>query len=181
MISVIKNLQPALIVIMNNSRSIKSINEKSQTNHAINYCNGSKLNVASSTCKLSSFDGKSITYVRTPYTVKNFKPHVSIQRSDSPAKLPVNMSSLIPYIKKGYALRTERSIMYKTPQKTGNKKQSTNKNSEFHSRNLSCIRQHLFSRDSIEQHNNLDLSNESFDLTNILEKITGLSSSLKSN
>ncbi|KAF7995067.1 hypothetical protein HCN44_004539 [Aphidius gifuensis] len=179
LISVIKNLQPALIILMNNSHSIKSINEKSQS-HAINYCNGSRLNVGSSICKLP-FDGKSITYVRTPYTVKNFKPHVSIQRGDSPAKLPVNMSSLIPYIKKGYTLRNERSIMYKTPQKTGNKKQqSTNKNSEFNSRNLSCIRQHLFSRDSIDQHDSLDLSNESFDLTNILEKITGLSSSLNS-
>lgn len=60
------------------------------------------------------------------------------------------------------------------------KKKQIKKNSEFNSRNYSCIRQHLFSRDSIEQHNSLDLSNESFDLTNILEKITGLSSSLDS-
>lgn len=178
LLNVVKTLQPALAIVMNNLRSMMSISSKSRVNNL----RESKVNFPSSINDLPA-DEKSITYVRTPYTVKSFKSPVSIQPANSQPKSPRNMSCLIPYIEKGRVMRTERSIMYKTPRNTEKKKltQQSVEKREFNSRNLACVRQHLFSRDSFLSQSELNLSKESLDLTNILDKITGLSHSSSLN
>lgn len=75
--------------------------------------------------------------------------------------------------------------MYRTPktQKKGendeNKNTESNKNANILKRDLSCVRQHLFSRDSFES-SDLDLSSESWNLTGILEKLSRMSGSFTS-
>lgn len=60
--------------------------------------------------------------------------------------------------------------MYNTPHKNKNTAESTIIN-ETCSRNLSSIRQHLFSRDSFSIHTDFDIAEESMDLTgNIFER-----------
>jgi len=60
--------------------------------------------------------------------------------------------------------------MYNTPHKNKNITESVIKNN-MSLRNLSSIRQHLFSRDSFSIHADFDIAEESMDLTgNILEK-----------
>lgn len=95
---------------------------------------------------------------------------MSIQPANSTVQKPSNLSYLIPYIKNGRTLRSEHSIMYNTPHKNKNKGEPAVKN-ETSFRNLSSIRQHLFSRDSISIHVDFDIAEETMDLTgNIFEK-----------
>lgn len=74
------------------------------------------------------------------------------------------LSYLIPYIKNGRTLRSEHSIMYNTPHKNKDTIEPIVK-SDISLRNLSSIRQHLFSRDSFKVHTNIDISEDSMDLT----------------
>lgn len=55
-------------------------------------------------------------------------------------------------------MRSEQSVMYKTPKRNDHK-------NELQIRNLSSVRQHLFSRDSFIRSDSIDLSAESLDLT----------------
>ena len=70
-------------------------------------------------------------------------------------------------------MRLEQSVMYKTPK--GAKANGEILTNELKLRNLSSVRQHLFSRDSFLNNGSIDLTAQSLDLTSILEKITGLS------
>lgn len=95
---------------------------------------------------------------------------MSIQPANSTVQKPLDLSYLIPYIKNGRTLRSEQSIMYNTPYRNKNILEPAVKN-EASPRNLSSIRQHLFSRDSFSVHGDFDIAEESMDLTgNILEK-----------
>ncbi|XP_078039263.1 spitting Image [Augochlora pura] len=168
-LNVVKRLHPALIAIMNNTSLMNSNygrNGKGQgdTIHDIN----SRL--ASTLCT-SSYDRrqKPVTYIRTPYTVSNYKSPLSIQTANSVCRKELNLSCLIPYIKKGREMRTERSVMYKTPHRNDTLDQST-KSAQLKTRNLSNVRQHLFSRDSINSQDDICLAEESINLTDILEK-----------
>ncbi|XP_043265845.1 uncharacterized protein LOC122405283 [Colletes gigas] len=168
-LNVVKRLHPALVAIMNNT-SLMS------TNYGKNG-KGQGDTVHDVSCRLaskiygSSYEQyqKSVTYIRTPYTVKNYKSPLSIQTANSVSRGQLNLSCLIPYIKKGREMRTERSVMYKTPRKTDLADQSTIDN-KLESRNLTNIREHLFSRDSISSHDDICLFEESMNLTDILEK-----------
>ena len=61
-------------------------------------------------------------------------------------------------------MRTERSVMYKTPNRNDSLNRSLT-DTKLKSRNLTSIRQHLFSRDSISSHDDICLSEESINLT----------------
>lgn len=61
-------------------------------------------------------------------------------------------------------MRTERSIMYKTPCRNDSVDQSLI-DGTFKLRNLTTIRQHLFSRDSISLQDDICLTEESMNLT----------------
>ncbi|XP_076295000.1 spitting Image [Lasioglossum baleicum] len=168
-LNVVKRLHPALVGIMNNTSLINSNygrNGKGQgdTIHDIN----SRL--ASTLC-VSSYDRrqKSVTYIRTPYTVSNYKSPLSIQSANSVCRTQSNLSCLIPYIKKGREMRTERSVMYKTPRRHDTVDRLS-RNAKPKTRNLSNVRQHLFSRDSISSQDDICLAEESINLTDILEK-----------
>lgn len=89
---------------------------------------------------------------------------MSIQPANSTVQKPSNLSYLIPYIKNGRTLRNEYSIMYNTPHKNKDAMEPVVKN-EISLRNLSSVRQHLFSRDSFTVHTNIDISEQSIDLT----------------
>lgn len=77
---------------------------------------------------------------------------------------PSDLSCLIPYIKSGRTLRNEHSIMYNTSHKNKNTTEPVVK-SDISFRNLSSIRQHLFSRDNFKVDTNIDMSEDSIDLT----------------
>lgn len=96
--------------------------------------------------------------------VKAYKSQVSIQSANSVMQKPSDLSCLIPYIKNGRILRNEHSIMYNTPHKNKNTTEPVVK-SDISLRNLSSIRQHLFSRDDFKVNTNIDISEESMDLT----------------
>nr|XP_033342954.1 uncharacterized protein LOC117230022 [Megalopta genalis]XP_033343018.1 uncharacterized protein LOC117230057 [Megalopta genalis] len=66
-------------------------------------------------------------------------------------------------------MRIERSVMYKTPHRNDSLDRST-KTAQLKTRNLSNVRQHLFSRDSISSQDDICLAEESINLTDILEK-----------
>lgn len=91
---------------------------------------------------------------------------MSIQPANSIGmQKPSDLSHLIPYIKSGRTLRSEHSIMYNTPHKNRNATEPDVK-SDVSLRNLSSVRQHLFSRNSFKvQILNIDISEESMDLT----------------
>ncbi|XP_015610441.1 uncharacterized protein LOC107275131 [Cephus cinctus] len=177
-LNVVKRLQPALITTMNNSILTNSSYGKAGMGQG-DTLNESRLSFPSSIFGLPR-DENSLTYIRTPYTVKSYKPPLSIQPANSLPRAPSNLSCLIPYIKRGRTMRTERSVMYKTPRKAENSEDTSMRN-ELKMRNLSSIRQHLFSRDSFISQDNLDLSVESIDLTSILDKVTSLSDTLNSS
>lgn len=61
-------------------------------------------------------------------------------------------------------MRTERSVMYKTPNRNDSLNRSLT-DTKLKPRNLTSIRQHLFSRDSISSHDDICLSEESINLT----------------
>lgn len=100
-------------------------------------------------------------------SVNNYKSPLSIQTANSVTRTQLNLSCLIPYIKKGREMRTERSVMYKTPRKIDCTDQSFT-NDKLKTRNLTNVRQHLFSRDSISSYDDICLSEESMNLTGIL-------------
>lgn len=104
--------------------------------------------------------------------VKTHKPQVSIQPANSTVQKPLDLSYLIPYIRNGRTLRSEQSIMYNTPHRNKNISEPAVKN-ETSPRNLSSVRQHLFSRDSFSIHVDFDIVEESMDLTGNILKKTG--------
>lgn len=100
------------------------------------------------------------------FSVSNYKSPLSIQTPNGVCRKQLHLSCLIPYIKKGREMRTERSVMYKTPHKDNvSSIGRASKNSKLKTRNLSNIRQHLFSRDSISSQDDIFLSGESINLT----------------
>ncbi|XP_043282915.1 uncharacterized protein [Venturia canescens] len=176
-LNVVKRLQPALVTVMNSTITTSSGYGKAGMGQ------GDSLHASSAHFPSSMsgplHNGKFLTYIRTPYTVQNYKPPLSIQPANSAPRTPTDLSSLIPYIQRGRTMRTDRSIMYKTPKNSEIRNVTTHEN-RLKMRNLSCIRQHLFSRDSFISQNEIDLSNESLELTAILDKLTCLSDTLSS-
>ncbi|XP_011166140.1 uncharacterized protein LOC105200346 isoform X2 [Solenopsis invicta] len=166
-LNVVQRLQPALSKIINNTTREKSMRCQGNISHG---SVSNAMNFPSTVYGLPR-DENSVVYIRTPYTVKTRKPQVSIQSANSIVQKPSNLSYLIPYIKNGRALRSEHSIMYNTPYKNRNITEPAVKN-KMSPRNLSSIRQHLFSRDSFSIHTDYDVSEESMDLTAVLEKIS---------
>ncbi|XP_011880589.1 PREDICTED: uncharacterized protein LOC105569054 [Vollenhovia emeryi] len=171
-LSVVKKLQPALSTIMNNTTHEKSSRGQGDSGHG---SVSNAMNFPSTVYGLPR-DENSLVYIRTPYTVKPHKPHVSIQPANSVAQKPLDLSYLIPYIENGRALRSEHSVMYNTPRKSKRVAGPAVK-SEMSARNLSTIRQHLFSRDSFSIRADYDIAEESMDLTAVLEKIVSSSAS----
>ncbi|XP_023289259.1 serendipity locus protein alpha isoform X2 [Orussus abietinus] len=174
-LNVVKRLQPALVVIMNNSILMNTNYGKAGIGQG-DSLHDSSISFPSSIYGLPR-DEKTISYIRTPYTVKNYKPPLSIQPANSVPRTESDMSCLIPYIKKGHTIRTERSIMYKTPRNTEAHDQSLTKN-ELKMRNLFNVRQHLFSRDSFTFQREIDLTTESLDLSDFLKRATCLTATL---
>ncbi|CAL1679676.1 unnamed protein product [Lasius platythorax] len=164
-LNVVQRLHPVLCIIMNNTTHEKSVRTQGDSSHGISNI----VNFPSTIYGLPR-DENSIVYIRTPYTVKAYKSQVSIQSANSIMPKPSDLSYLIPYIRSGRTLRSEHSIMYNTPHKNKDAIEPVVK-SDISLRNLSSIRQHLFSRDSFKVHN-IDISEDSMDLTAILEKIT---------
>ncbi|XP_066595629.1 catenin alpha-like isoform X2 [Prorops nasuta] len=177
-LNVVKRLQPALVKVMNNSALIKSNYSRTAMGQGDTLYDN-QLSFPLSIHNLP-FDNKTVSYVKTPYTVKNYKPAVSIQPANSTIKSQPDLSCLIPYIRKGQIMRTERSFKLKTPKKFECSKEITNKN-QLKMRGLSNIRQHLFSRESFALQSDIDLSAESIDITAILEKLTMLSATFSSS
>ncbi|KAL6264078.1 hypothetical protein P5V15_004157 [Pogonomyrmex californicus] len=170
-LNVVQRLQPALSTIMNNTMREKSARGQGDSNHG----DVSNMNFPSVIYGLPR-DENSLTYIRTPYTVKTYKSQVSIQPANSTVQKPMDLLYLIPYIKNGRTLRSERSIMYNTPHKNKDVAEIAVR-SEMSSRNLSSIRQHLFSRESFSIHVDFDIAEESMDLTAALEKISSSATS----
>ncbi|XP_015116249.1 uncharacterized protein LOC107040619 [Diachasma alloeum] len=179
-VNVVRCLQPALVVVMSCSQGASGLSEKSRSRRECS------LNVSSRGQDLPRDEG-TLTFVKTPYTVKTHKPIVSIQSRGSTKKSQVDLSCLIPYIEKGRTMRTERTvIMYRTPKTQGrgkndeNKNTEDNKNANILKRDLTCVRQHLFSRESFDSGRDLDLTSESWNLTGILDQLSRMSSSFSS-
>ncbi|KZC11106.1 Serendipity locus protein alpha [Dufourea novaeangliae] len=179
-LNVVKRLRPALVSIMNNTSLVNTNCGKSGKGQGDNVhdISGRLL----STIHGSTYDHqqKPLTYIRTPYTVSNYKAPLSIQSANSVCRTQLNLSCLIPYIKKGREMRTERSVMYKTPCRDDSIDQSL-RNCKSKTRNLSNIRQHLFSRDNISSSDDMCFSEESINLTGILEKFVTSCATLNSN
>ncbi|XP_014478361.1 PREDICTED: uncharacterized protein LOC106746342 [Dinoponera quadriceps] len=177
-LKVVQRLQPALSAIMNNTMHEKSGRSQGNSSHGMttSIFNTGNTNFPCTIYGLPR-DESSLTYIRTPYTVKTYKPPLSIQPANSTVQKPSDLSCLIPYIKSGRALRSEHTIMYNTPRKMKNEAESIVR-SEMSFRNPSNVRQHLFGRDSFAVHSaNIDVTEESMDLTAALEKISMLSTS----
>ncbi|KAG7200682.1 hypothetical protein KM043_001235 [Ampulex compressa] len=164
-LNVVKRLQPALVAIMNNTILMNTYYQKARRGQG-EFSHANRL--SSTVCKPFGND-KPVVYVRTPYTVKTHKSQLSIQPANGVPRKQLDISCLIPYIKKGRTIRCERSIMYKTPRGDNDAASSKNK---LKMRNLSSVRQHLFSRDSISSNVDFDLSNETFKLSGIIDKLT---------
>ncbi|OXU30524.1 hypothetical protein TSAR_007327 [Trichomalopsis sarcophagae] len=180
MLKVIKRLLPVLSNIVNNSVTMGTVNtahdSKSKAKKSLICTSAVGLSSQSSFQELSIVK-KSSNYIRTPYSVKSCKKPLSIQPANTVLRNESDVSILIPYIEKGRMMRAEWSVMYKTPQTCKSEKPIQNM---LKIRNLSSVRQHLFSRDSFLDETEIDLTSESLDLTNILENITGLSETLTS-
>ncbi|XP_014225519.1 uncharacterized protein LOC106651506 [Trichogramma pretiosum] len=185
MLKVIKRLFPVLSNIVKNSVALLAssmhtiCSYKSMKGQGDSICR-STMNFPSSIHQLP-FDQKSSVYIPTPYSVKNCKQPLTIQPADAVPRNESDVSVLLPYIKKGQAMRNEWSLMYKTPRTpfTDCKSDNVIKN-RLKTKNLASIRQHLFSRDTFLEETELNSSNESLDLTNILENISRLSDTLSS-
>ncbi|XP_033215623.1 uncharacterized protein LOC117172011 [Belonocnema kinseyi] len=176
-LNVVKNLQPVLVSIMNNSILMNTSYKNPGMGQGDSLYSNSSLCFPANALDLPQ-DQKSLAYIRTPYTVSSFKQPLSIQPANSVPRTSSDLTCLIPYIKRGRNMRLDQSIMYKTPKEaTENGEIVTN---ELKLRNLSSVRQHLFSRDSFLNNGSIDLTAESLDLTSILEKITGLSDTFTS-
>lgn len=166
-LNVVQRLQPALSIIMNSTMLEKSSRGQGDSHR------GSISNVTNFPSVIYGLprDENNLVYIRTPYTVKAYKPQVSIQLANSTIQKPSDLSCLLSYIKSGRTLRSEHSIMYNTPHKNKNATELVVRN-EVAFRNLSSIRQHLFSRNSFTANSNIDMTEESLNLTAALEKIT---------
>ncbi|XP_046425922.1 uncharacterized protein LOC124182544 isoform X1 [Neodiprion fabricii] len=182
-LNVIKRLQPALVALINSSTSMHTSYGKASMGQ------GDTLHDPGLTFSADIYgftrNERTFTYIRTPYTVNSNKQPLSIQPANSSPRTPTNQSRLIPYIKRGRTMRTDRSIMYKTPKAdvkeiSINSEETFEANNQSRTRNLSIVRQHLFSRDSFDIKQDIDMNSESFDLTGILDKITCLSDTLSS-
>ena len=110
------------------------------------------------------------------FLVKSYKQPLSIQPANTIPRNESDVSILIPYIQKGRIMRTEWSIMYKTPNSCKSEKPVPN---QLKMRNLTSVRQHLFSRDTFLEDSEIDFTSESLDLTSkyILILIITLTSS----
>lgn len=86
--------------------------------------------------------------------VKSYEPQVKSEIINKELNVPV----LISYIRKGKILRKEFSVMYKTP-KTPDARMNLD------AKNLSNVRQHLFSRNVFLEEAGVDLQVESIHLT----------------
>ncbi|KAK0161444.1 hypothetical protein PV327_009914 [Microctonus hyperodae] len=150
LINVVRRLQPALVTVMNDWDLENSVEVSTQNDYN------------------SSGSKNELSIIKTPYTVKHFKLPISIQTPNIEAKTPLQRSCLIPYIKQGRTMRLERSIMYRNPPL------SIDNKSRIINRNLSCVRQHLFSRNSsiASQSQEIDWTNVSYDLTCILSELS---------
>ncbi|KAK0093069.1 hypothetical protein PV326_014374 [Microctonus aethiopoides] len=157
LINVVRRLQPALVTVMNDWDLENSVELSTQNNYN------------------SSRSKNELSFIKTPYTIKNFKLPISIQTPNIEAKTPLQRSCLIPYIKQGRTMRLERSILYRNPPLS-----IDNKSSRINNRNLSCVRQHLFSRNSsiASQCQEIDWTNVSYDLTCILSELSVESSKI---
>lgn len=98
-------------------------------------------------------------------SVKSCKQPLSIQAANTIPRNESDVSVLIPYIEKGRQMRTDWSIMYKTP-KSRKSEQLIKNNLKM--KNLSSVRQHLFSRDNFMEDSEINLTAESLDLTSML-------------
>ncbi|XP_076677393.1 spitting Image [Andrena cerasifolii] len=167
--NVVGRLHPALIAIMNNTSLMNTKYGKNGKGQGDSIHDVSDR--LASTIYGSSYDHrqKPPTYIRTPYTVSNYKSPLSIQTANSVSRTHLNLSCLIPYIKKGREMRMERSVMYKTPRKIDSTEQPS-MDVRLRTNSFTNIRQHLFSRDSISSRDDICLSEESMNLTGILEK-----------
>ncbi|XP_051160457.1 uncharacterized protein LOC127281010 isoform X2 [Leptopilina boulardi] len=166
-LNVVKTLQPILQTIVNNSILMNTTCENARMGQGDTLHSSSTPLCFPSNVLSLPFDQRSLTYIRTPYTVSSFKQPLSVPPANSVSKSSPDLNSLIPYIKRGRNMRSEQSVMYKTPKRNDHK-------DELQIRNLSSVRQHLFSRDSFIRSDSIDLSAESLDLTGILDKISGL-------
>ncbi|CAK9794608.1 Serendipity locus protein alpha [Anthophora plagiata] len=174
-LNVIKRLNPALVAIMNSTTLMNTTwNGKNSKGHGDTIHDATN-RLASTIYGLSKDHQRPLAYVRTPYTVSSCKSPLSIQTANSVSRTQLNLSCLIPYIKKGREMRTERSVMYKTPHKDDS---SIRNESRSNTRYLTTIRQHLFSRDNIGPHDDICLSEESMNLTGILERFLSSCSTL---
>ncbi|XP_043497285.1 serendipity locus protein alpha-like isoform X2 [Polistes fuscatus] len=178
-LNVIKRLQPALVNVMNNSMLMNTNYGKASMGQG-DMLHNSSINYSTTAYGLSQ-EEKTLTYIRTPYTVQNYKPPLSIQPANSVPRTQANLSSLIPYIKAGRIIRTEQTIIFKTPQKMEKYIEKQSMHRKLKSRHLSNVRQHLFSRESFMQQSEINFSSETIDLTDILEKVTKLSETLTSS
>ncbi|XP_015174876.1 PREDICTED: uncharacterized protein LOC107065558 [Polistes dominula] len=178
-LNVIKRLQPALVNVMNNSMLMNTNYGKASMGQG-DMLHNSSINYSTTAYGLPQ-EGKNLTYIRTPYTVQNYKPPLSIQPANSVPRTQANLSSLIPYIKAGRIIRTEQTIIFKTPQKMAKDIDEQSMQRKLKSRHLSNVRQHLFSRESFMQQSEINFSSETIDLTDILEKVTKLSETLTSS
>ncbi|KAI4475484.1 hypothetical protein M0804_014267 [Polistes exclamans] len=178
-LNVIKRLQPALVNVMNNSMLMSTNYGKASMGQG-DMLHNSSINYPTTVYGLPQ-EEKTLTYIRTPYTVQNYKPPLSIQPANSVPRTQANLSSLIPYIKAGRIIRTEQTIIFKTPQKVAKDIEEQSMQRKLKSRHLSNVRQHLFSRESFMQQSEINFSSETIDLTDILEKVTKLSETLTSS
>ncbi|EZA60672.1 Serendipity locus protein alpha [Ooceraea biroi] len=178
-LNVVQRLQPALSTLMNSTMLEKSSRSREDSKH------GSISNVTNFPSVIYGLprNENSLVYIRTPYTVKAYKPQVSIQLANSTIQKPSDLSCLLSYIKSGRTLRSEHSIMYNMPHKNKNKDKDTTEplvRNEASFRNLSSVRQHLFSRNNFTANGNIDMTEESLNLTAVLEKLTSPSTSASS-
>lgn len=175
-LNVVKRLQPVLQIVMDNSEAmtVNSACEKSRIGQGDIFYD-SELNFTNSIHQLPHDEKTPCTYIRTPYSVKNYKPTVSISSPNSEPRTPPSMSRLIPYIERGRTMRLEHSIIYRQSGKT--KKDITCEKLKIKSpKNLLYVRQHLFSRDSfVTDKTVIDMSSVSLNLTEILENVSSLS------
>ncbi|CAL7938357.1 unnamed protein product [Xylocopa violacea] len=169
-LNVVKRLHPVLVAIMNSTMLMNTSYERHSKGQGDTIHDMSNKLAVTMYGSSNNLYQKPLTYVRTPYTVSSCKSPLSIQTANSVSRTELNLSCLIPYIKKGREMRTERSVMYRTPHKNDLIERFSSNNVKSKTRNLSTIRQHLFSRDSISSQDDICLSEESMDLTGILER-----------
>ncbi|XP_012254035.2 uncharacterized protein LOC105684901 isoform X2 [Athalia rosae] len=175
-LNVVKRVQPALVSLINSSTSVHTSYVKASIGQG-DTLHDPGLTFSGDTYNMSR-EEQTFTYIRTPYTVNSKKPSLSIQPANSVPRLPISQSCLIPYIKRGRSMRTNRSIMYRTPNRSDDSVNDVQ--SLGMKKNPSIIRQHLFSRDTFVAKQDIDMYSESLDLTGILDKVTCHSDTLTS-